>query len=65
MAAKDIRRRIERIHNKVGPRLATVEDIIRFLELREQKNLTTQETQTLEDLQNFLLSPASEASLKD
>jgi hypothetical protein len=54
VAARDIRRRIERIHNKVGPRLATVEDIIRFLELREQENLTQEETQTLEDLRDLL-----------
>jgi hypothetical protein len=65
MAAKDIRRRIERIHNEVGPRSVTMEDVIRFLELREQENLTQEESQRLEELRSLLLSPTSEASLKD
>jgi hypothetical protein len=65
MAAKDIRRRIERIHNEVGPRSVTMEDVIRFLELREQENRTQEENQILEDLRSLLLSPTSEASLKD
>jgi hypothetical protein len=65
VAARDIRRRIERIHNEVGPRSVTMEDVIRFLELREQENLTQEESQRLEELRSLLLSPTSEASLKD
>jgi hypothetical protein len=65
VAARDIRRRIERIHNEVGPRSVTMEDVIRFLELREQENRTQEENQILEDLRSLLLSPTSEASLKD
>jgi hypothetical protein len=65
VAARDIRRRIERIHNEVGPRSVTMEDVIRFLELREQENLTQEDSQRLEELRSLLLSPTSEASLKD